>query len=237
MSQLFLQLDIISPTLKLCHILNISMSKDVDTITPIRKEGLASSSRAIKKHNTGITPLPPETCEGYVYTVEAQDSLHSISRKFKCSISQLLQANPQLKTRAGHIFIRQKICIPDIEIFPATLLKPVGPRVLFVEFLDAMGNQLSVMNGFTLLAPRTFIRVVFSEPVRQVYFFFSPSRKMVLRPSFLIAQETLFPPQRSVRTVWNVPMKTRGSLFIVGCTETVCGPAQEIQVRTHESRE
>lgn len=213
------------------------MSKEVSVISPIRKQGIAGSNRAIKPHSTGIVPLPPETCEGYVYTVNARDSIHSISKKFKCSVSQLLQANPQLTTRAGHIFIRQKICIPDIEIFPAAHLKPIGPRVLFVEFLDSMGNQLPVMNDFTLLAPRTFIRVVFSEPVKQVYFFFSPSRKMVLRPSFLIAQETVFPPQRSVRIVWNVPMKTRGSLFIVGCTETVCGPAQEVQVRTHMSRE
>lgn len=213
------------------------MSKEVSVISPIRKTGIAANSRAIKPHSTEIVPLPPLTCEGYVYTVNAHDSIHSIAKKFKCSVSQLLQANPQLKTRFGHIFIRQKICIPDIEIFTAAHLKPVGPRVLFVEFLDAMGNQLSVMNGFTLLAPRTFIRVIFSEPVRQVYFFFSPSRKMILRPSFLIAQETVFPPQRSVRIVWNVPLKTLGSLFIVGCTETVCGPAQEIQVRTHMSRE
>lgn len=199
-------------------------------MSPQRKMGIASHRKAAQA-GSEIIPEPPETCDGYVYTVEYNDTLYKIAKKFKCPMQQLLQANPQLATRAGTIFIRQRICIPDFEILPACLLLPAGPRVLSVQFLDPMGNTLQVMNKFTLLAPRTFIRVIFSEPVSLVYFFFAARGKMILRPSFMIGVESLSPPQRSVRFVWNVPRHIHGSLFIVGCNQRVCGPAQEVLVR------
>lgn len=195
-----------------------------------RKTGIPGRRRAVPPSSPFI-PEPPQTCDGFVYTVQAGDSLHTIAKKFNCSLKQLLKANPQLGTRSGHLFIRQKICIPDsIEILPSTKLLPLGPRVLFVELLDAMGNPLPVLNGFVRLAPRAFIRVIFSEPVVQAFFFFAPSGRLVFKPSLLVGLETVSPPQRSIRFIWNVPAGIRGSLFIVGCNEAVCGPAEEILV-------
>jgi LysM repeat protein len=206
------------------------MYKEVDSLSPIRKKGISGSKRAITPNSTDIIPEPPE-CEGFTYIVKPNDNLYKISKVFNCPMSQLLQANPQLGQRLGTIFIRQRICIPDVvEILPINNLLPIGPQVLFVELLNAMGNELPVTNGFVHLAPRTFIRVMFDQPVNTVYFFFVPNRKLILRPSFLIGLVTLSPPARSVRFVWNVPRGIRGSLFIVGCNQVVCGPPQEILV-------
>jgi len=199
-------------------------------MSPIRKTGITAYRKAAEYASSGIIPEPPKTCDGYLYKVKEDDTLYRIAKKFKCSMQKILRANPQLSSRSGTIFIRQLICIPDFDIFPSTLLLPVGPQVLSVELLDAAGTPLQVMNGFTLLAPRTFIRVVFSEPVSLVYFFFAARGKMIFRPSFLIGIETLVPPQRSVRFIWDVPVSTRGSLYIVGCNRNICGPAEEILV-------
>ncbi|MDW7651106.1 MAG: LysM domain-containing protein, partial [Bacillota bacterium] len=174
-------------------------------MSPIRKKGISGKSRAVKPHTTEVIPEPPETCGGYLYTVRENDSLYSIAKLFHCPLQTLIKANPQVVTRSGTIFVRQLICIPDIEILPVTDLLPLGPQVLFVELLDAMGNELPVMNGHVMLAPRTFIRVTFSEPVSQAFFFFSEDGTLFLRPSFLAGVETLSPPQRSVRFVWDVP--------------------------------
>ncbi|MCW3489534.1 LysM peptidoglycan-binding domain-containing protein [Dethiobacter alkaliphilus] len=200
-------------------------------MAPKKIKGISGSHRATYAPTTNIIPSPPQTCDGYMYTVRPRDTLYSISRKFNCSVMQLLQANPQISSRSGTLFIRQRICIPDVVILPIHKLLPVGPKVLFVELLDSMGNPLRVMNGFVSLAPRTFIRAVFSEPVSQVFFFFVPSRRKIFRPSFLIGERTLVPPGRSVRFIWDVPRGIRGSLFIVGCTERICGPPEEILVR------
>ncbi|MBS3990157.1 MAG: LysM peptidoglycan-binding domain-containing protein [Dethiobacter sp.] len=199
-------------------------------MSPLRKTGITAYRKAAKLASTEIIPEPPKTCDGYLYKVKEEDSLYKIAKKFKCSMQRILRANPQLSSRSGTIFVRQLICIPDFDILPSTLLLPLGPQVLSVELLDATGTPLQVLNGFTILAPRTFIRVVFSEPVSLVYFFFAARGKMIFRPSFLIGIETLAPPQRSVRFIWDVPVSTRGSLYIVGCNQRICGPAEEILV-------
>lgn len=199
-------------------------------MSPISKPGMTAYRKAIKYVSSGIIPQPPKTCDGYLYKVKEDDTLYKIAKKFKCSMQKLLHANPQLSSRSGNIFIRQLICIPDYDIFPSTLLLPIGPQVLSIQLLDAEGTPLQVLNGFTILAQRTFIRVVFSEPVSLVYFFFAARGKMIFRPSFLIGIESLTPPQRSVRFVWDVPVNTKGSLYIVGCNLQICGPAEEILV-------
>ncbi|MBS3900397.1 MAG: LysM peptidoglycan-binding domain-containing protein [Dethiobacter sp.] len=199
-------------------------------MSPLRKTGITAYRKAAKLASTEIIPEPPKTCDGYLYKVKEEDSLYKIAKKFKCSMQRILRANPQLSSRSGTIFVRQLICIPDFDILPSTLLLTLGPQVLSVELLDATGTPLQVLNGFTILAPRTFIRVVFSEPVSLVYFFFAARGKMIFRPSFLIGIETLAPPQRSVRFIWDVPVSTRGSLYIVGCNQRICGPAEEILV-------
>ncbi|MCL4464412.1 MAG: LysM domain-containing protein [Firmicutes bacterium] len=199
-------------------------------MSSIRKTGLTAYRKAAKHASSGIIPEPPKTCDGYLYKIKEDDTLYKIAKKFKCNMQKILSANPQLSSRSGTIFIRQLICIPDYEIFPSCLLMPIGPQVLSVQLLDAAGTPLQVMNGFTILAPRTFIRVVFSEPVSLVYFFFAARGKMIFRPSFLIGIETLEPPQRSVRFIWDVPVNTKGSLYIVGCNQNICGPAEEILV-------
>ncbi|MBS4007958.1 MAG: LysM peptidoglycan-binding domain-containing protein [Clostridium sp.] len=199
-------------------------------MSPIRKTGITAYRKAAKYASSEIIPEPPKTCDGYLYKVLEEDTLYKIAKKFKCSLKRILQANPQLSNRSGTIFVRQLLCIPDFEIFPPSLLLPIGPQVLSVQLLDASGNPLQVMNGYTILAPRTFIRVVFSEPVSLVYFFFAGRGLMIFRSSFIIGIETLTPPQRSVRFVWDVPFRTRGSLYIVGCNQRICGPAEEILV-------
>jgi LysM repeat protein len=199
-------------------------------MSPIRKKGFPGTQRAYHPPKAAIIPEPPE-CNGFMYMVERNDSIYSVAKKFNCTVKQLLSANPQIGHRSGTIFIRQRLCIPDVvDLLPETKLLPVGPKVLFVEFLDAMGNPPPVSNGFTHLHPRTFIRVIFNQPVTTVYFFFVPSRKLILRPSFLIGVETVFPAQRSVRFTWDVPRGIRGSLFIIGCNQTICGPPNELLV-------
>ncbi|MFW0861410.1 MAG: LysM peptidoglycan-binding domain-containing protein [Dethiobacter sp.] len=199
-------------------------------MSPMRKTGIIAYRKAAKYASSEIIPEPPKRCDGYLYKIKEDDTLYKIAKKFKCNMQKILHANPQLSSRSGTIFVRQLICIPDFDIFPSTLLLPIGPQVLSVQLLDAAGTPLQVMNGFTILAPRTFIRVVFSEPVSLVYFFFVVRGKMIFRPSSLIEIETLTPPQRSVRFAWDVPVNTRGSLYIIGCNQKICGPAEEILV-------
>jgi len=103
------------------------------------------------------------------------------------------------------------------EVFPGV------PRVLFVEFLDAAGQPLPVSNGFVVLAPRTFIRVDFSAPVSQAFFFLTACWVNFFQPSQLIGFEVVDPPQRTIRFVWDVPPGLRNSLFIFGCSESICG--------------
>jgi hypothetical protein len=102
--------------------------------------------------------------------------------------------------------------------------------VLFVEFLGPSGEPLQVQNGSVVLAARTFIRVIFSSPVTQVFFFLAPAGTRIFHPAHLIAIEEVVPRQRSVRFTWDVPAGTRGTLFIIGCNEFVCGPPEEVLV-------
>jgi hypothetical protein len=164
-----------------------------------------------------------------LYTVQKGESLNSIARKFNCQVKKIVDINPQLSPGTRSVFISQIICIPEIRLWP--VVDPRAPRVLFVEFFGPFGETLPVQNGFVLLAPRTFIRVIFSRPVRQVFFFLAPSATKIFLPIHLVGSETVSPPRRTARFTWDVPARTRGTLFIVGCDDFVCGPAEEILVR------
>lgn len=104
-----------------------------------------------------------------------------------------------------------------------TEILPGVPRVLFVDFLDATGQQLPVANGFVVLAPRTFITVTFSAPVSQAFFFLTSCWAKFFQPSQLLGFEIVDPPQRTIRFVWDVPPGIRNCLFIFGCSASFCG--------------
>ncbi|MBS4032590.1 MAG: LysM peptidoglycan-binding domain-containing protein [Clostridiales bacterium] len=184
---------------------------------------------AIQPTSHLIIPEAPLTCKGFLYAVQPGDTLHSITRRFRCSIHDVISANPHI--RNGTIFVRQIICIPVIKVLPFKQFFPLAPRVLFKEFFGPFGETLPVANGSVQLAARTFIRVIFSRPVIQAFFFLAPSGTLTFLPGQLIGVETLVPKQRVARFVWDVPAGTRGSLFIVGCNEFVCGPPNETEVR------
>ncbi len=183
------------------------------------------SQRAV---HSSVVPSPPTSCNGFLHRVQHKDSLHSIARKFGCPIPKLMQANPQLSRRSRSIYVRQIICVPEIRVLP--VISPLAPKVLFVEFFGPFGETPPVQNGAVLLAQRTFIRVIFSQPVTQVFFFLSPSGTKIFRPTHLVGVVEVDPPQRSARFTWDVPAGTRGSLFIIGCNQFVCGPPEEILV-------
>lgn len=194
----------------------------------IEPKNPAKRKRAVSAH---VVPGPPSNCQGFLYTVHAKDTLHTISKKFKCPLPKLLETNPQLNTRSG-VFASQIICIPEIRVLQLTkFIDPLAPRVLFVEFFGPFGEPLPVQNGFVLLAARTFIRVVFSRPVMQAFFFLAPTGTSVFWPVHLVGVEIVEPKQRVVRFTWDVPLGTRGSLFIIGCNEFICGPPEEVLVR------
>jgi LysM repeat protein len=179
--------------------------------------------------HSSVIPSPPSRCNGFLHTVQPRDSLYSIAKKYGCSMPKLLAANPQLSRGARSVFVRQIICIPEFRVLP--IIDPLAPRVLFVEFFGPFGETLPVQNGSVLLAARTFIRIIFSSPVTQVFFFLAQAGTTFFQPAQLIGIETVVPRQRTVRFTWDVPAGTRGTLFIIGCNEFVCGPAEEILVR------
>ncbi len=188
------------------------------------------SPRTVRAVNSHVIPGPPATCDGFLYTVQKGDSLNSIAKKFNCPVKKIVDVNPQLSPHTRSIFISQLICIPEIRVL--TVIDPRAPRVLFVEFFGPFGETLPVQNGFVLLAPRSFIRVIFSRPVNQVFFFLAPSGTNIFRPVHLVGSVIVSPPQRTARFTWDVPARTRGTLFIVGCNQIVCSSAGEILVRS-----
>jgi len=123
---------------------------------------------------------------------------------------------------------RRKLFWPKMISFPEVI--PGVPSVLFVEFLGPTGEALPVSNGFVILAPRTFIKVIFSAPVSQAFFFLTPCWAKFFQPSQLVGFEVVDPPQRSIRFIWNVPPGIRNTLFIFGCSEIICGRPKEFLV-------
>lgn len=58
-------------------------------------------------------PPPPAVCTGFIYTVQREDTLILIARRFNVSLDRLIAANPQI-TNPDIIFPGQRICIPTI---------------------------------------------------------------------------------------------------------------------------
>lgn len=189
-----------------------------------------SSLRGTRAVYSQVIPGPPAKCEGFLYTILQGDSLSNIARKFNCPTKKIVDANPQFSAGTRSIFVGQIICVPEIRLWP--IIDQRAPRVLFVEFFGPFGETLQVQNGSVLLAPRTFIRVAFSRPVNLVFFFLAPSATKIFLPFHLVGQEIVSPPQRSVRFTWDVPTRLRGTLFIVGCNISLCGPAEKILVQS-----
>ncbi|MEW6522884.1 MAG: LysM domain-containing protein [Bacillota bacterium] len=62
-------------------------------------------------------PPPPLTCSGFYYTVRAGDSLFLIGRRYGCSVSQMMAANPQIHD-PNVIYVGQVICVPRCVALP-----------------------------------------------------------------------------------------------------------------------
>lgn len=88
-------------------------------------------------------PPPPPTCTGFLYTVQAGDTMFLIARRFGVSLDALIAANPQIPN-PSLIFPGQQICVPSPAPAPPTFLQhlqqAVG-RTILVQLVD--GNEFT----------------------------------------------------------------------------------------------
>ncbi|MDO5294881.1 MAG: LysM domain-containing protein, partial [bacterium] len=67
-----------------------------------------------------------DNCNGFVYVVQEDDSLYSISRRFNISLSWLINAN--VNNDIYNLFLGKRICIPNrdpyIDVIPIIPIRP-----------------------------------------------------------------------------------------------------------------
>ena len=92
-------------------------------------------TKAQKHHdNTKKLPIPPENCNGLLYTVNKGDSLFIISRKQKVTLKSIIKANPQIED-PDKIYEGQILCIPKFGVkvnskFQEVVLDPTPEATL-----------------------------------------------------------------------------------------------------------
>lgn len=87
-------------------------------------------------------PLPPECEDGFLYTIQPEDTIYSISRKFGASIDDILIANPQIEDPTV-IFAGQRICIPypeDVPECPNGFIYTVQPG----DWIYSIANNFNI---------------------------------------------------------------------------------------------
>ena len=76
------------------------------------------------RQTDGSVPAPPSCPLGFLYTVQAGESLTRIANRFNVRLEDLLRVNPQIAD-PSLIFVGQSICIPFVD--------PECPSGLIVE--------------------------------------------------------------------------------------------------------
>ena len=56
-------------------------------------------------------PEPPTCSQGFLYTIDKNDSIYLIARRFNLTVNEILKVNPQIANPAT-IYVGQQICIP-----------------------------------------------------------------------------------------------------------------------------
>ena len=80
-------------------------------------------------------PPPPPFCSGFIYTVQAGDSMFLIAQRFGVSLDALIAANPQIPN-PNLIFPGQQICVPA----PA----PPRPTTFVQQLQQFVGRNIKV---------------------------------------------------------------------------------------------
>ncbi len=159
---------------------------------------------------------PPE-CQGTIYTVKPGDTLFFIARRFSVDLGELIAANPQIED-PDMIYPGDQICIP-IEV------EEEVPRVESVDFFDKRWRRLPRWKNRVKLAPKTIVKVEFSIPVDEAFLLFAPRRE---ETKLIQAKEVDEATQ--VKFYWDVPTGIRGEVFVIGCSDEVCGRSEDIPV-------
>lgn len=180
-------------------------------------------ARAIVSPTGQQIPSPPGQCAGRLYTVQAQDTLFLIARRFGLTVAQIQSANPQI-TNPNLIFVGQLICIPSVP-------QPNGQlRVLTLRFLTETGQELPVRDGAVQLLPRVIVRATFNRPVSRAFFFLEPTGTETCELVRLIGVDCPSAVTGVAEILWQVPAGTLGRVFVVACTNSICAKSNEILV-------
>jgi murein DD-endopeptidase MepM/ murein hydrolase activator NlpD len=181
------------------------------------------NTRAMHAVSLSQIPRPPKKCIGQFYTIRASDTLAAIAQRFGVTVQQILAANRQI-VNPDIIFVGQVICIPADKPVPT----PIDLQVLSINFFNQAGQPLPVIGGFVQLAPTTVIRVTFSRPANEVFFFLAPTGTQACEQARLFG--VVCANVTTVEFVWQVPAGTSGHVFVIGCAGRVCARSREISV-------
>jgi spore coat assembly protein SafA len=172
-----------------------------------------------------IIPPPPEVCSGFIYTVQAGDTLFNIARSFNIDLQRLIAANPQI-ANPDLIFPGQRICIPEVTPTP-----PVCDLiVLTLRFLTEAGQPLPIVGGAVQLIDRVIVRATFNRPVSRAFFFLEPTGTETCELASLIGIDCPSAVTGVAEILWQVPPGTLGRVFVVACINSCCAKSDEILV-------
>lgn len=175
-------------------------------------------------------PLPPQRCDGQLYTVEATNTLFSIAQKFGVTVQQIVAANPQIEN-PDIIFVGQVICIPAVTPAPTPTPAPNGQfRVLTLRFLSETGQPLPTVNGAVQLNARVIVRATFTRPVSRAFFFLEPTGTETCELARLIGVDCPSATTGVAEILWQVPAGTLGRVFVVACINSICAKSDEVLV-------
>lgn len=186
-----------------------------------------SDDRYARATNPAIArqvPAPPQNCVGQLYTVRASDTLFIIANRFRTSIQQIVDANPQI-VNPNIIFVNQVICIPNTIPTPNDEL-----RILSLRLFSETGQPLPTTNGAVQLNDRVIIRATFNRPVSRAFFFLEPTGTETCELAKLIGIDCPSAVTGVAEILWQVPSGTLGRVFIVACINSICAKSDEILV-------
>ena len=169
-----------------------------------------------------MIPPPPQTCSGFLYTVQNGDTLFNIARRFNLTVDTLIAANQQI-ANPDLIFPGQQICIP--------ISRPVCDlEVLTLRFFTEEGQPLPVVDGAVQLIERVIVRATFNRPVSRAFFFLEPTGTEACELAALIGIDCPSAVTGVAEVVWQVPPGTLGRVFVVACINSCCAKSDEVLV-------
>lgn len=181
-------------------------------------------SSAMHRSTESIIPPPPQKCDGQLYTVEPNNTIFGIARRFGVTVDEILAANPQI-VNPDTIFVGQVICIPNKPHQPVCDL-----RVLTVNFLTESGQPLPVIDGAVQLNATVIVRPTFNHPVSRAFFFLEPTGTEACEQARLIGVDCPSAVTGVAEIIWRVPLGTLGRVFVVACINICWAKSDEILV-------